>query len=312
MIGVINLYVEAGQERDPEEEAALHMVANTLAGLVEHNQMLDLLHQRQKEITELNAGLEQRVQEAVEKNRQMDMMLVQQSRLAAMGEMIGNIAHQWRQPINSLNLILANIQSAYDYDELTGDILDEKVETGQQIILKMSSTIDDFRNFFKPDKKTRSFELAKMIKEANALVTASLSAHQIAVSIDAPEMPITTWGFPNEYSQVALLVLTNAKDAIVENKIQGGRIEVRIEERQGQAIATFSDNGGGVPEAILERIFDPYFTTKGDKKGTGIGLYMAKIIIEDHMNGAIRVANVGDGAQFQVSIPIVEGEEENI
>ncbi|MBF0588990.1 MAG: CHASE domain-containing protein [Magnetococcales bacterium] len=305
MIGVINLYLEADQKRDPEEESFLHMVANTLAGLIEHSRMLDLLHQRQKEITDLNASLAQRVQGAVEKNRQMDVMLVQQSRLAAMGEMIGNIAHQWRQPINSLNLILANIQSAYDYDELTGEILDEKVETGQQIILNMSSTIDDFRNFFKPDKKKRSFDMEKMIQDACSLVQASLSAHQICVELVGPKHPITTWGFPNEYSQVALLILTNAKDAIVENKLPSGRIHIKIEARKEQAIAEFSDNGGGIPNDIMERIFDPYFTTKGAKKGTGIGLYMAKIIIEDHMKGTIRAVNRDHGASFQVSIPII-------
>ncbi|MBF0370266.1 MAG: PAS domain S-box protein [Magnetococcales bacterium] len=304
LLGVLNLYLAPGCQQEPEEEESLLIIANTLAGLIEQSRTLDLLQARQKEIESLNANLELRIREAVEKNRQMDVMLVQQSRLAAMGEMIGNIAHQWRQPINSLNLILANIQSAYEYGELTEEVLDEKVETGQKIILKMSSTIDDFRRFFKPDKRRNSFEPESVVTDALSLVGASLKSHHIATHFIPAPHPIQVFGFPNEYSQVILLVLTNAKDAIVQNSATNGEITIRLLQEEGNAVVLIRDNGGGVPGEIMAKIFDPYFTTKDSQHGTGIGLYMAKVIIEEHMSGRITACNVEEGAEFRIAIPV--------
>ncbi|MBF0143419.1 MAG: CHASE domain-containing protein [Magnetococcales bacterium] len=304
LLGVITLYLPLGHARDPEEESFLTAMANTLAGIIEHSRTLDLLHQRQWEIERLNANLEKRVHDAVSKNRQMDLLLIQQSRMAAMGEMIGNIAHQWRQPINSLNLILANIQGAYDFGEMTPRLMDEKVTAAQQIILKMSSTIDDFRNFFRPNKRRSRFDLMRVVREALALIEASLAAGRIEVRFQEPTAPISTVGYANEYSQVILMILSNAKDAIGEHRKNGGEITISFATGENMATTTIYDNGGGVPEEIRERIFDPYFTTKGNKHGTGIGLYMAKMIIEEHMGGLIEVENVGDGAAFRILVPL--------
>lgn len=252
--------------------------------------------QAEDELRQFNARLDQLVQKEVAKNRQQESMLIQQSRLAAMGEMIGNIAHQWRQPLNALGLLIANIKDAYDYDELNAETLEESVDKGMQYIEKMSTTIDDFRNFFKPNKLKTDFRLEQPTMEALKLVSQSLKNHNIDVRVECdPDAQAN--GFPNEFSQVVLNILNNAKDAMLERNISNGLIKITICHDADQAWVTLQDNAGGVPEDILSKIFDPYFTTKA--KGTGIGLYMSKMIME-HMNGSIEVRNVDGGAKFNM------------
>ncbi len=257
--------------------------------------------QADEALKHLNETLEQRVSEEVGKNMEQERMLIQQSRLAAMGEMIGNIAHQWRQPLNALGLLLANIKDAYEFDELDDQAIDHSVKTGRMLIQKMSTTIDDFRNFFRPNKEKVAFSLKKPLTDTLDILSASLRNHNIQVEIDAPEDLIAD-GFPNEYSQVLLNILNNAKDALISNAVTQGRITVRITREGALAKLSVRDNAGGIPAAILPKIFDPYFTTK--EKGTGIGLYMSKMIIEDNMNGRIEAHNVDDGAEFSIVCPL--------
>jgi signal transduction histidine kinase len=230
-----------------------------------------------------------------------DRMLIQQSRLAAMGEMIGNIAHQWRQPINALNLLLANIQDEYEFGEMSKETLEENVAEGKRLIGKMSSTIDDFRNFFKPNREKVNFSVKSVVHDVVALLESSLRNNHIEISCEGDEA-LLVCGYPNEFSQVALNLLGNAKDAIVERKLGHGRIVVRIDEEEGAVVMRVRDTGGGIPEAIQNRLFQPYFTTK--EKGTGIGLYMSKMIVESHMGGSIQARNVEDGAEFAVRCPL--------
>ncbi|MBF0625801.1 MAG: PAS domain-containing protein [Magnetococcales bacterium] len=300
-----------------DEDGAVVGMLGTCEDITSRKLTLDLLEKRRLEIEQLNATLEERVRQEVEKNRRMDLMLVQQSRLAAMGEMIGNIAHQWRQPINSLNLILANLESAHAYGELTAEMMTDKVAAGQKIIMKMSSTIDDFRNFFKPDKRQTTFDPNQVIQEALSLVEASFKAHHIQASFEPLDPPVAVFGFPNEFSQVVLLILTNAKDAVAEHHTPKGRIQVKTVVEGGMLVTSVRDNGGGIPPEVIHRIFDPYFTTKGPQQGTGIGLYMAKMIIENHMQGWIAAESLEQGAEFRIAIPhhgpsvgTGEGEEE--
>ncbi len=247
----------------------------------------------------LNETLESRVREEVAKNLEKEHMLIQQSRHAVMGEMIGNIAHQWRQPINALGLLLANIKDAYDYDELDQDYLNNAVAKGDHLVQKMSSTIDDFRNFFKPNKTKGSFSLKQMVAEARNILGGSLASHGIQLVESGEE--ITVVGYANEFSQVLLNVINNAKEAIVQSGVTAGRICVELDTENGFALVRISDNGGGIPAETLPRVFDPYFTTK--EKGTGIGLYMTKLILE-HMDGFIAVDNIQDGAEFTIKIPL--------
>jgi len=248
----------------------------------------------------LNEALEQRVCEETDKSRQKDHLLIRQSRSAAMGEMIGNIAHQWRQPLNALGLILANIKDAADYQELTPDYLDGLVGDGGRLIQKMSTTIDDFRHFFRPQKHPEPFNLGTAIMEALSLVEASFRNNNIEFKLQLEE-DILIVGFANEFSQVLLNLLNNAKDAILSQSKANGTVTVRLCRDAFRAIVTVTDNGGGIPATVMDKIFEPYFSTK--KMGTGIGLYMSKMIIEKSMRGILSVRNVDCGAEFTLSCP---------
>jgi signal transduction histidine kinase len=268
---------------------------------LENAQLIEDMRRAQEAIEQLNTGLEQRVKEEVAHSREKDHLLIRQSWLAAMGEMVGNIAHQWRQLLNALSLVLENIQDATHYGELTPDYLDGLMADAQRLIAKTSSTINDFRNFFKPDKQRELFGVKKTIEEALLLVAAGLRARAIVVEMDAPE-EIWMEGYPNEYAQVLLNLLTNAKEAIQERGVELGRIVLRLRREGGSAHLTVADNGGGIEESARNRIFEPYFSTK--EGGTGIGLYMSKMIIENNMAGRIEVRNAEQGAEFTIMTPI--------
>ncbi len=247
----------------------------------------------------LNETLERRVQEGIAQNLEQEHLLIQQSRFAAMGEMIGNIAHQWRQPLNALGLLLANIKDANDFHELDTALIDKSTEKGQQLVQQMSVTIDDFRNFFKPNKTRQNFSLVKAIEDTIQIVSTSYRNHNIAIIVNASE-DIQANGFPNEFSQVLLNILSNAKDALLEKNIKNGKVEISLFQRENRVDIVVGDNAGGIPGNILPKIFDPYFTTK--EKGTGIGLYMSKMIMS-HMDGNIEAHNTQDGVEFTLSIP---------
>ncbi len=252
-----------------------------------------------------NDTLEQRVTAEVAKNMDSERLLIQQSRLAAMGEMIGNIAHQWRQPLNALGLLLANIKDAYEFDELDDSYLDGSVAKGNQLIQKMSTTIDDFRNFFRPNKRKEDFNLTQSVNEALSLINQSLKNNNIHIYLESAG-DIPAHGFPNEFSQVLLNVLNNAKDALLEQAPEDAAITIRLGDDPQHAWVEIHDNAGGIPADILPKVFDPYFTTK--EKGTGIGLYMSRMIME-HMDGVIEVRNKNGGALFRLVLPKTGGDE---
>ncbi len=278
--------------RDADEIAEKNaVIARQNRQLTEANQALQAL----------NANLEQRVAEALARLREQDHLLIHQSRLAVMGEMIGNIAHQWRQPLNALSLVLGNIQDAERYHELTADLLTRKIANGQRLIEKMSSTINDFRDFFRPDKKREPFCVQASLMAAIGLIEASFKAHGIEVATEIAE-DVWTEGVANEYSQAVLNLLSNAKEAILAHKAGQGRIVLRLEPDDGQARLTVADDGGGIAEEALARLFEPYFSTKPG--GTGIGLYMSKMIVENSMGGRLSARNAGSGAEFTVLTPL--------
>lgn len=252
-------------------------------------------------LLELNAVLDERVKEEVANNRKKDLILIQQSRLAAMGEMVHNIAHQWRQPINTLGLILANIRDAYAYDDLSAEFLEEETTAGRQLIDQMSKTIDDFRNFFRPDRAPQTFEVGRAVEDALSVMDASLRNNFISVEKTLPA-GIMVSGFPSQFAQVVLNILGNAKEAIHQGKkVADGNITIMLCQRNDTAILTIGDNGGGIAPDILPRIFDPYYTTK--PQGSGIGLYMSKMIM-DHMGGTIMAHNTEKGAEFTLTLPL--------
>jgi C4-dicarboxylate-specific signal transduction histidine kinase len=169
------------------------------------------------------------------------------------------------------------------------------------VILHMSHTIDDFRNFFRQDKEKSDFNINRVVSRCLEFVAASLENCNIRVDTADTEQACAT-GYQNEYAQVLLNILNNARDALIELDVADPRISIRVCNENGRSLVAIRDNGGGIADAILPRIFDPYFSTKEPGKGTGIGLYMSKVIIEQHMEGRLTARNVDGGAEFRIEV----------
>jgi len=233
--------------------------------------------------------------------REKELMLLQQSRLAAMGEMIGNIAHQWRQPLNLLGLLAQDLSMTHKAGKFSAEYLQNNVDKTLETIQHMSQTIDDFRNFFRPYKEKIDFRVLDVVEKTISLLKGSLNAQQIRTEINRAGDPVVH-GYPNELSQVLLNILINARDAFAAREVKGPRIAIDVDLEGNSTVVTITDNAGGIPESIIDKIFDPYFTTKGPDKGTGVGLFMSKTIIEKSMGGSLSVRNVGCGAQFRIEL----------
>lgn len=244
---------------------------------------------------ELQATLEKRVSQQVDEIHQKNQMIGQQHKLVAMGEMIGAIAHQWRQPLNALSINIQNLEDDFHEGLIDEAFIAAFVTYNQNIITFMSSTIDDFRNFFRIDKEKQDFSVKKAIEETLHLQEAQLSNHGISVELVGEDFSIHT--YKSEFKQVLLNLFSNAKDAIVAHKRRDGRIVISL----NASTITFEDNGGGIESSILERIFEPYFTTKEQGKGIGLGLYISKMIIEQHLQGTLRAYNGDEGALFTIA-----------
>jgi C4-dicarboxylate-specific signal transduction histidine kinase len=259
------------------------------------------LREARTDLEELNHTLEVRIVEAVEALRQKDQMLILHDRFAVMGEMINNIAHQWRQPLNTLGLVVQQVPLLYGSDEFNLEFLKKNAAQSMELIQSMSHTINDFMNFFKSDKEVVVFSINEVITRTLSLVKKSFEDQSVGIVFHPDGDPIAN-GFPNEYSQVLLNILMNARDALIGNDVDDALILIHSFARGNTSVVTIIDNGGGVPNEIIDRLFDPYFTTKGPDKGTGIGLFMSKAIIEKNMGGKLTVCNVGRGAEFRIEI----------
>jgi two-component system CheB/CheR fusion protein len=245
--------------------------------------------------------LEIKVVERTAELREKDQLLLQQSRQAAMGEMIGNIAHQWRQPLNTLALIFGTLPLMQETGELSHEMLVTMERKAMELIQHMSQTINDFRNYFKPDKERVTFPAWDAVTRTVALIEDSFRSQEIAIEITRKENPVIN-GYPNEFSQVLLNILLNSRDAFVSREVPSPKVDIIVTEENNRAVVTVTDNAGGIPEEILGKIFDPYFTTKGPEHGTGVGLFMSKGIIEKSMGGLISARNTGDGAEFRIEV----------
>jgi two-component system, chemotaxis family, CheB/CheR fusion protein len=259
--------------------------------------MVDALEEEvlERELTE------DELRNSVDELRQKDSILLQQSRLAALGEMIGNIAHQWRQPLNTLGLKVQQLSLLYDCGELTKEFLEKNESQSMGLIQHMSRTIDDFRNYFRPDKEQVEFEANQAIAKTLSLIEDSYKNHHIRIEVQAQSNPLI-YGYENEFSQVLLNILINARDALIEREVCDPRVVIHIGKDGNKAVLTISDNAGGIPLEIMDRIFDPYFTTKGPQAGTGVGLFMSKAIIEKNMGGSLSVRNDSYGAEFRIEV----------
>lgn len=239
-------------------------------------------------------------QEASE-NREKDVLLIYQSKQAKIGEMVGNISHQWKQPLNNINLILLNLYDAYQYKELDDELMRETIEKTSRIVKTMSETIEDFTDFLKPNREKVAFDVADCIKLALSLMEASIKYHGIAITVKL-ENNLTLCGFPNEFSHVLFNVLNNARDATVTAHGLDKMIDIYGYEKEERVIIEVINKGNLIPETLLPQVFDPYITTKGEKEGTGIGLYISKLIIEQRMGGKIELFNMEDGVCCRISV----------
>lgn len=257
---------------------------------------------REERLEEWARTLEERVKVEVHAHQEKEKMLIQQSKMAAMGDMISMIAHQWRQPLNQMSYVFMNIEGAYEYKELTQEYLESKIKEGTELLEYMSHTIDDFRNFFRPDKEREILSVNEVVDETMPLMAKSLEAHGITYIIDhESETKISL--YRNELMQVLLNILKNAKDVLIEKKISNAIIEVATYESDAEVFVRVCDNGGGIDAAIMEKIFDPYFSTKDSNSGTGLGLYMSKTIVEEHLQGKLSCENTEMGVCFSIVIP---------
>ena len=265
--------------------------------------MFKTLARQREELEELTHTLEERVKEKTEENSRKDRLLIHQARLAELGEMIGNIAHQWRHPLTRLSLLLQNLKALNKKERLTTQKLTETLEVANEQIFFMSDTIDNFKDFYKQGGEKNLFLVADAYTKMVEMVGHNLKHNNIDISYQETE-EISIFGNQNEFSQVLLNLIINARDAAIAKKIPTPTITISAEVKKEMNILKVSDNAGGIPADLLTQIFEPYFSTKGDK-GTGIGLYMVRTIIQEKFGGTVTAHNDQAGAVFVLEIPIV-------
>lgn len=254
------------------------------------------------ELEEQNKELEKLVAIEVEKNRQKDKILFQQNKMASMGEMLNNIAHQWRQPLMELSSLFIPIEARLNYDiEIDRKELEESIHKLNDITKYMSNTIDDFRDFFASNKEKEEFKLSEQINASLTILSSSLKTNDIMLDIIVKKNP-TLVGYKNEYTQVLINIINNAKDILIQRKITKPKIIITVSETKKDVLITIEDNAGGVNIEPVEDIFKPFFTYE-KINGTGIGLFMSKLIIENNMNGRLWVENTKSGALFKITTP---------
>ncbi|PAF42671.1 hypothetical protein BKH45_03945 [Helicobacter sp. 11S03491-1] len=264
------------------------------------------LKSKQQELQVLNATLETKVSQEIkrrmhkeEEAKFKERILLHQSKMASMGEMIGNIAHQWRQPLSELGAIFANMGVLEEMGKLDPEKFNQKISEGENLILHMSNTIDDFRSFFSTDKQKSVYSINKMCLNTIALIDSAFKNHHIVLETKEYE-EVFVDGYPREFSQALLNILGNAKDVLLERKIKNPKITLKIATLGNRVVVSIKDNGEGIKLNPIEKIFEPYVSTKEGMNGTGIGLYMSKIIIEKNTNGELLAYNDTSGAIFEI------------
>ena len=259
-----------------------------------------------KDVTEhemMKQQLQDEIKEEIQLRQEQEYLMMQQSRLASMGEMIGHIAHQWRQPLAHMGGIFMNLESAHAFDELDEAYLQKKIMHGNEMLKYMSQTVDDFRLFFAPNESVERFDIVLVLRQAINIVSAGLDYHHIKVKIDANEGEFFAKVSASEFAQVVLNLLNNARDALAENTDTDRYIYISLSKVEDENVLLFCDNGGGIDPDILSEIFKPYVSTKHQKGGTGIGLYISHLIMKQKMSGSIYAQNDDKGACFTLSFP---------
>ncbi len=302
-LGTLSFCSRARTGFSEDDLALMKTVADHVAIAMERKKAGEQLKQRQEQLEELNRTLDRRVREEVILNRQKDLMLIRQNRQAALGEMLDHIAHQWKQPLNALSLIIQDLGESWSSDEPDEGNIEEAVDKTMALVEHMSQTINVFRDFYRPEKEKKVFRIQESIDRALSFIAPTLRVHSITVELDV-EPGLSAFGYPKEYAQVLLNILANARDAFKAKNIEQPKMLIRACGEDDKASVTITDNAGGIPESIIDRVFDLYFTTNEANGGSGIGLYMSKNIIEKSMGGSLEVMNTGNGTQFRIDVSI--------
>ncbi|MDH5464082.1 MAG: PAS domain-containing sensor histidine kinase [Thiovulaceae bacterium] len=302
------LWIEdSGKIIERDENGALTRMIGAHTNINEIKLAQENLLEKNALLLDMNATLEARIEKAVEEIHQKEVQLLQQSRLAQMGEMISMIAHQWRQPLTAISAISIDLQMKLildDYKSKDKKPLEKffshteaSLKKIDSYILNLTTTIDDFRNFYKPNKKSVKIKLEDVIEKSLNIIKPSLGSYNITI-IEQYNSKEKIELYENEMMQVILNILKNAQDHLNEKNIKDPYIKIITEDNT----IFICDNGGGIPENIIEKIFDPYFSTKYEKNGTGLGLYMSKTIVEEHHHGRLIAENKDDGACFVIAL----------
>ena len=276
-------------------------IAEILSILITSLIVLTFVYIVSKQIKSSGEYLWVKIQEEVEKSRQKDRQLLQQSRLAQMGEMLSMIAHQWRQPLTAISATSGSLIVKAKLNKIDKDTVVKSAEKISSYSQYLSSTIDDFRDFFKSNKEKKETDFEELVKSVLNIIETSIRNKNIDIIIEMNSKD-RFYSYPNELKQVIMNLLKNAEDVLLEKEIENPLIIIRSLKKGDSYILEVEDNAGGVPEEILDKIFDPYFSTKLEKDGTGLGLYMSKMIIEEHCKGKLTVRNGENGAIFTIEI----------
>ncbi len=284
------------------------LVTSSTYEIVDLNRHLEIeVEKRTKELAELNASLERRIALEVKKNREKDKLLYHQSKLASMGEMINNIAHQWRQPLNIIALVMQDLSLKARVGNISKEAIIHAEKKIHNTLKYLSDTIDDFRKYASNGhdyEHPGAFEVCRTIRDTVRLVSVVLEDEKIKIKLMLPEQEAIVKGSANDLKQVLLNLIYNAVDALKEAKVQEPLIKLEVKYNESVNISV-RDNAGGIDKRIIHKIFEPYFTTKYKARGTGLGLYMSKMIVEKRLHGRISARNTSRGASFWVELPIL-------
>ncbi|MDD2828679.1 MAG: ABC transporter substrate-binding protein [Sulfuricurvum sp.] len=292
------------KHQEPTDYFYVWTSALVLAGIFllityKNRQLDELVRRRTDELEEFNQRLQEEIEKAVEKNRTQEKILMQQAKMAEIGSLVESIAHQWRQPLNILGLSMTKLSLGFGFGRSAE--IEKTIEIVEQQIQYMSQTIDDFRNFFKQDRVQSQVNISQIIADVETLLGPLLLRKKITL-VRTIDPSVSVKVYPNELKQVLINIVNNAREAIEHSKQKERTISISCEDNQKFCTIAIEDSGGGVPLHIIDKIFDPYFTTKFESQGTGIGLYMAKMIVEKHFLGKLSVHNTINGACFEIRI----------
>lgn len=261
------------------------------------------LEESKKELAKINLDLEKRVRESIEKSREKDHILIQQSRHAVLGEMIGNIAHQWRQPLNEISILINDLEDAFSFGMLNKAYFDKTIDTVYHRLKYMSDTINDFSKMHTDDFKKEEFSPKQLIEKLIHFTAGSIKKDNIQIQLLTQD-DFLCYGLPNMLSHIVLNLLNNSRDILSERKTKKPKIWIKLESIEDNYCIRVLDNGGGIEPEVIHKIFDPYFTTKDKKRGSGLGLYMVKSMVEKQMHGHVEVVNRRNGAEFKITLKL--------